>query len=96
MIFFMRFDSTYESLYHNSNNNKYKINRFSQKTDFAFKLKNAQLVMVVVLMFVQIRWTKVKMSRVPVKGHLLLLIPTEVLLHAVSFHQFHIYQTLNF
>ena len=67
---------------------------FPKNTDCDFKLTNAQLIMVVVLMFVRIPWTKVTMSRVPVKRHLLLLIPTAVNSNAVSFNLFHIYITL--
>ena len=54
-----------------------------------FKLKNVPFQMVVVLMFVRIPWSKVKVSRAHAKGHPVLLIRTAVLSNAVSFHYFH-------
>ena len=54
-----------------------------------FKLKNVPFQMVVVLMFVRIPGSKVKVSRAHAKGHPVLLIRTAVLSNAVSFHYFH-------
>ena len=65
-----------------------KFRFFPRNTDFDFKLTNAQLIMVVVLILVRIPWSKVEMSRVPVKILLLLLIPMAAVSNAVSFSFF--------